>query len=187
MIERQGVRLLRLVEDVLTAARIEAGMTRLRREQVDLKAVAATVIEYLSQTERAAGHEIKFHAEPDYPRVWGNKGAVGQMLYNLIENALKYSDAGSTVILSVGETPTEAVIEVSDRGPGMSSEQLDTIFDRFKRADSSSKRSVGGFGLGLYIVKNLVDAHNGEIAVTSEVGVGSRFTLRLPKRGSEVT
>jgi signal transduction histidine kinase len=80
------------------------------------------------------------------------------------------------------ELPQEALIQVSDTGQGMTKEEIDTIFDRFRQIDQSSTRAIGGVGLGLFIVKNLVEAHNGTIEVESTPDVGSTFTVRLPKR-----
>lgn len=182
MIERQGNRLLRLVEDVLTAARIESGMPRLRRELVDLRDIAEFVVESLRHMDVSEGKEFVIDAEPERPKVWGDLGAIQQVMSNLVENACKYSDPGARIGVFMTELPTEALIQVSDQGHGMTKEEIDTIFDRFRQVDQSSTRVSGGVGLGLYIVKSLVEAHNGEIEVDSKPGIGSTFTVRLPKR-----
>ncbi len=182
MIERQGNRLLRLVEDVLTTAKIESRIPKLRREQIDLHGLAEIVVEDLTHSDIGAGREIVVRAEPDRPQVWGDMGALQQVLQNLAENALKYSPPESPVTITVREDETEGSIEVSDQGHGMSQEQIETIFERFHQIDSSSTRSRGGFGLGLYIVKNLVEAHNGTVEVESSPEKGSTFLVRLPKR-----
>jgi signal transduction histidine kinase len=185
MIERQGTRLLRLVEDVLDTSRIESGGPHLRREQVDLRRVAENVIEDLSNTHVGAGREVVLLTRPEHPRAWGDPTALQQVLGNLVENALKYSDDGSQVVVSVTETATESILQVSDEGQGISPEQIRTIFDRFRQADSTPSRGVGGFGLGLYIVKNLVATHRGDVEVESEVSKGSTFRVRLPKRAED--
>jgi two-component system phosphate regulon sensor histidine kinase PhoR len=185
MIERQGNRLLRLVDDVLTTARLETGEPTLRREKLDLKAIAAAVIEDLGQTAVGSGRNIQLRLSPDQPRAWGDPTAVMQIIGNLVENALKYSDPGSPVRVTITETERNATIEIADRGQGISPEQLATIFDRFQQAEPSATRSAGGWGLGLYIVKNLVTAHRGEIEVDSREGLGSVFTVRLPMRAEE--
>jgi signal transduction histidine kinase len=186
MIERQGNRLLRLVEDVLTTARIESRIPKLRRELVELRHLAQIVVEDLTHSDVGNGREITVRAEPDDPRVWGDFGAIQQVIQNLVENSLKYSDPPSRVEIHVSEGPTEAVIEVNDQGQGMSEEQIKLIFDRFHQIDSSSTRDRGGFGLGLYIVKNLVEAHNGSVEVDSTPGEGSTFRVRLPKRTKDI-
>jgi signal transduction histidine kinase len=183
MIERQGNRLLRLIDDVLTAARIESGLPHIRRQKIDLKKLADIIIEDLTHTKQGAGRRIQVVTAPDEPTVWGDPTSISQILLNLVENALKYSDEDVTITLK--ELAKEAVIEVSDKGDGISKEQLKTIFDRFRQVDSSSTRSTGGFGLGLYIVKNLVEAHRGQIEVQSDHGKGSTFTVRLPKRAED--
>lgn len=184
MIERQGGRLLRLVEDVLTTSQIESGRP-MKRVLMDLKAAAQEVIDELRQTNVGKDRDIRLVAEPDKPQIWGDEIALQQVMTNLIENALKYSGEQSRVIVTVKETAEEGLLEVADDGVGISEEGLRVIFDRFHQVDSSSTRKVGGFGLGLFIVKQLVDAHGGEIGVTSEEGVGTTFTVRLPKRSSD--
>ena len=182
MIDRQGTRLLRLVEDVLTAARIESGMPRMRRELIDLRDLCEFVVESIRHSDIGVGREIVVHAEPDRPQVWGDVGAIQQIVSNLVENACKYSDAGSRVGVFITEMSDGAVLQVADRGYGMSQEEISTIFDRFRQVDQSSTRSSSGVGLGLYIVKSLVEAHNGTIEVDSHPGTGTTFSIKFPKR-----
>ncbi|MGH2757439.1 MAG: ATP-binding protein [Actinomycetota bacterium] len=185
MIERQGQRLLRLVEDILTTSQIESGAPRMRRELVDLHRLATEVIQDLHDAKVGFGRTVVVEAEPEPPRAWGDAVGLRHILSNLVENALKYSPPSSKVIVRVIETLDEARLEVSDEGDGISDEKLQEIFDRFRQIDSSSTRRVGGFGLGLFIVKNLVDAHGGRIEVQSRVDVGSTFLVHLPKRESD--
>jgi signal transduction histidine kinase len=184
MIERQGQRLLRLVEDILTSAKIESGAPRMRRELVDLRAAAEVIIQDLRHSQVGVEREIELRTVPDNPQVWGDLSALQQILTNLIENALKYSEQGP-VTTDIREGDHSTTIAVADKGRGISSDQVETIFDRFHQADSSITRGTGGFGLGLYIVKSLVDAHNGEISVASDEGVGTTFTVVLPKRSRD--
>lgn len=185
MIQRQGTRLLRLVEDVLDTARIESGRSQLRRELVDLRELAENIAEDLAQTELGTDRVITLISDPDHPTAWGDPTAFQQIFGNLMENALKYSDEGTKVTVTVQETPTESILEVSDEGQGISPEQIVTIFDRFRQADATSSRGSGGFGLGLYIVKNLVATHRGDVEVESELGKGTTFRVRLPKRAED--
>ena len=182
MIERQGNRLLRLVEDVLTAARIESGAPRMRRELIDLRDACDFVVESIRASDIGDGREIAVHSEPDRPQVWGDGGAIQQIVSNLIENACKYSEPGTKVGIFITELPDEAVLQVADQGHGMSKDEIATIFDRFRQVDQSSTRASGGVGLGLYIVKSLVEAHNGTIEVDSEPERGTTFTVHFPKR-----
>jgi signal transduction histidine kinase len=185
MIERQGTRLLRLVEDVLDTARIESGGPHLRREHVDLRKLAEDIAEDLAHTDLGVGRVITVISHPEQPSAWGDPTALQQILGNLVENALKYSKEGSNVSVTVQETVTEAIMEVTDEGQGISPEQIVTIFDRFRQADSAPARGSGGFGLGLYIVKNLVATHRGDVEVESELGKGTTFRVRLPKRADD--
>lgn len=182
MIERQGNRLLRLVEDVLTTARIESRISKMQRDLIDLHEVAQTTVDDLAHSDIGSGREMVVTSESEHPLIWGDMGAIQQVLANLIENALKYSGETGKVTVTIQELPTTMLIDVKDEGQGMTNEQIQTIFDRFHQLDSSMTRDRGGFGLGLYIVKNLVTAHNGAIDVESTPGEGSTFRVRLPKR-----
>ena len=184
MIERQASKLLRLVEDVLTTSQIESGR-QMKRVLIDLKSAATQVLEELGQVQIGVGRRMELVTEPERPQVWGDLIAIQQILTNLVENALKYSDASAHVTVRLVETTEEALIEVADTGPGIEPDSLKVIFDRFAQVDSSSTRRVGGFGLGLFIVKSLVDAHAGSIEVESQLGVGTTFRIHLPKRSSD--
>lgn len=183
MIERQGTNLLHMVEDVLTAARIESGLPKMRRELVDLRDLADLVLDDLRHSSVGMERSLSLETSPERPRVWGDLRSIQQILANLVENALKYTDG--SVRVRIEESPREALIEVSDEGPGLGSEQLAVIFDRFRQVDNSATRSVGGVGLGLFIVKNLSEAHNGNVEVESEEGVGTTFRVHLPKRARD--
>lgn len=182
MIERQGQRLLRLVEDILTTAQIESGMPKLRRELIDLRDAAEVIIGDLRHSH--PGREVNLHADPERPHMWGDLGAVQQILSNLIENALKYSLEGK-IDVRLQESATESIVQVSDQGRGLSPAQLAIVFDRFRQVDQSDTRGKGGVGLGLYIVKSLVEAHHGDIKVDSEEGKGATFTVFFPKRSQD--
>lgn len=187
MIERQGARLLRLVEDVLTASKIESGLPKLKRELLDLEAIARRIVADTVHSKQGAGRTIDVVARPAGARAWVDRVAMEQILSNLVENAVKYSETGAPVTVRIDVKPTEVVIEVADRGRGIAEGQLNTIFERFRQADSSLTRDVGGFGLGLYIVKNLVDSHGGRIEVDSVEGEGSCFRVRIPQRSRDAS
>ncbi|HEV3473365.1 MAG TPA: ATP-binding protein [Actinomycetota bacterium] len=184
MIERQGNKLLRLVEDVLATAQIEAGRP-MKRVLIDLRAAAEETIQDLKDAHIGAARDIKLFYEPERPQIWGDLIAVQRVLTNLVENALKYSSPPGPVVVTLKETPEEGILEVSDQGVGITEEKLKLIFERFQQVDSSSTRKVGGFGLGLFIVKQIVDAHGGHIEVESTYGEGSTFRVHLPKRESD--
>lgn len=179
MIERQGERLLRMIEDVLSAARIESGHAALKRERVDLVEMARAVA---GGIEAAGGRSpIKIDA-PERVSAYCDPTAIEQVLANLVENASKYSEAGAPVEVRIFDRPQETRVEVADRGRGIPAEMLPTVFDRFRQVEPSPAGAAGGVGLGLYIVKNLVEAMGGTVSVESEEGRGSTFAVVLPKR-----
>jgi signal transduction histidine kinase len=184
MIERQGNKLLRLVEDVLATAQIEAGRP-MKRVLIDLRAAAEEAITDLKDAHIGAARDIQLFSDPERPQIWGDLIALQRVLTNLVENALKYSSAPGSVFVTVKETHDEGILEVRDQGVGITEEKLKMIFERFQQVDSSSTRKVGGFGLGLFIVKQIVDAHGGRIDVESISGEGSTFRVHLPKRESD--
>lgn len=179
VIERQGLRLVQLVEQLLSAARIESGAPVLRREALDLGLVARQVVTSM----KAGGAPNPMSVEgPPHLEMFGDPAVVEQVLTNLVDNAVKYSDGKGNVVIRLSDSPGEVCLEVSDVGRGIPSVELETIFDRFKQIDQSMTRKASGVGLGLYIVKNLVEASGGGISVRSEIGEGSSFRVVFPKR-----
>jgi signal transduction histidine kinase len=183
MIDRQADKMLRLAEDFLTAARMESGMPLMRREAIDVRELCERVIRDLKHSRHGKDRTVLLRLDPERPEVWGDRAAMEQVVSNLVENGLKYAPAPSAVSVTVTEGASEAVLEVRDEGPGISPDNLGSIFDRYRQVDPAA-RSSGGVGLGLFIVKNLVDAHRGRIEVDSEVGVGTSFRVHMPKRAT---
>ena len=182
MIGRQGERLFRLVDDVLTAARIESGLSPPKREEVDLGEIGRTVVTDLRHAYPDDRRQIDLETIPPGATAWGDPDSIQQILANLIENAIKYSGPGARVLVRLQASSSEAILEVSDEGAGISPDHLKSIWDRFRQVEASETRSAGGFGLGLFIVKNLVESHRGTVDVASEVGKGTTFRVHLPQR-----
>lgn len=182
VIDRQGQRLLKMVEELLTSANVDSGRYKMRRVRVELESFIKEVVGDIKTSQIAAGREVGIELRTPDPVVWCDDRALNHILRNLIENAFKYSKEGRPVSITAEQHETEVIIEVIDRGQGIPEDQLHIIFDRFSQLDSSSTRQVGGVGLGLSIVKGLVDAHNGTIEVESEVGRGTTFRVRIPQR-----
>ncbi len=111
---------------------------------------------------------------------YGDRGRIVQIVDNLLSNALRYTDAGGTVTIELGQRDGEAVLEVADTGVGIKGEDLPYVFERFWRGEPSRARRTGGAGIGLAIVRELVRAHDGRIDVESKPGEGSRFRVTLP-------
>jgi two-component system sensor histidine kinase VicK len=114
-------------------------------------------------------------------RIYADKGRITQVIDNLMANAIKFSPEGGTIGIEVRETDQEVIMVISDQGIGVPHDKLDRIFDRFYQVDGSSKRRFGGTGIGLALVKRIVEAHKGRIWVTSEMKKGSSFFVTLPK------
>lgn len=179
-IERLG----RLVENLLTLAAADAGEALSRRETVDLSALSRSVTERLADAALAKG--IVLHLQADAPvEVSGDSAALERVFFNLVENAIRYTPSGETVTVRVSAEDNHAQVEVADTGAGIAPEHLPHLFERFYRVDKARSRELGGVGLGLSIVKALVEAHGGSVAVQSELGHGSRFLVRLPLRVAE--
>ncbi len=180
LVERQANRLTRLIEAMLDVSRIAAGKFRLDRENFDLASVAREVAEMPHLSFAANPAPIRVDAPP-HLEIRADPLRVEQVLENLLGNALKYGD-GKPVDLRVfpeGDGPdARAVIEVADHGVGIAAEDVDKIFERFERIPSAE--NIGGLGLGLYITRQIVQAHGGEIGLVSKPGEGSVFRVRLP-------
>jgi signal transduction histidine kinase len=177
-IERQGSRLHRLIEDLLVVARIEEQQVAPDLDLVAIPDLAARVVEELRA--RASSWNIELHLDPSLPTVKTDEGKVHQILSNLVDNALKYSQPGSTVRIS-GALDGEGVgILVHDEGSGVPIELQDRVFDRFYQVDQSSTRRVGGAGLGLYICRRLAEAVGGRVWLERSSGEGSVFGLWIP-------
>jgi signal transduction histidine kinase len=161
-------------------ARADADKEPVERTSVDLRSIIQVVVE---QGEKLAGsRNIQFSVNiSDRPvPVLADPEAIRRVALILIDNAIKYSNPGGRVTLSVGTEGIESVVSVTDTGIGIANEDLPHVFDRFWRADKVRSRSQRGAGLGLAIAKWIADAHHGSIQVQSAVGQGSTFRLRIP-------
>ncbi len=178
-----GKQLLRLINDVLDLTKIEAGRLTLNKEPVDvlplLEEARAHNLGLLHRMVKPV--EIFVSVDMPLPRVMADPARLAQILNNLLSNAVKFTEAGE-IHLRADHNPTmeRVCIEVVDSGVGIPTEMLPHLFERFHQVDGSSTRRAEGTGLGLAITKHLVDLHDGEISVTSEVGRGSAFTVCLP-------
>jgi signal transduction histidine kinase len=127
-------------------------------------------------------HTFEMDFPPEFPPVWGDPERLREVLSNLINNAVKYSPGGGTVWIGGRTDRSGVTVYVADQGIGIPAEEQDRIFDRFHRVDSSLRRSTEGTGLGLYLVKAVVEAHGGRVWVESAPGRGSIFMFSLPRK-----
>lgn len=177
VLERQGERILYLVNELLQSSRIEAEATRLRRLPVDL---AGIMMRLASELGGGQGRDVEVSVPDHDLGLFGDPAAIEHVLTNLLDNALKYSQPGDAVRLEVVESDGEILILVGDEGAGIAPDALPQVFERFQRAPNAPGN--GGVGLGLWIVKTLVEAHGGGVRVDSELGKGTTFTVALPRR-----
>ncbi|HET9911258.1 MAG TPA: response regulator, partial [Anaerolineales bacterium] len=183
-IYNSGQHLLGLINDILDLARIEAGKMELNFEEVRLAEMATSVMSTAKGLVKEKPIQLVHRIPEDIPTVRGDTMRVRQIFINLISNAAKFTDEGSIIISahvqkgSAGKM--EAVIGVTDTGPGISLEDQKKLFQAFSQVDGSATRKSGGTGLGLSICANLVQLHGGRIGVTSDVGKGSTFWFTLP-------
>jgi two-component system phosphate regulon sensor histidine kinase PhoR len=181
IIERNATRLGRLVDDLLDLSRIEARQFNLNPETVNLpQAVAQTLAMFKTQ---AGEKNIRLVAEmaAGTPAALADRRALDQVLANLIDNAIKYCQDGSTVTVRSSAVEGGIRISVEDDGPGIEARHLPRLFERFYRVDTCRSRELGGTGLGLSIVKHLVEAMGGAVAVESVPGKGSIFSISIPR------
>jgi two-component system, chemotaxis family, CheB/CheR fusion protein len=181
VIHRQASQIALLLDDLLDVARVTQGKITLRREVVDLVKVCHESIEAVQPMLSSHQHTLRT-SFPDEP-LWVDADRVRllQIIENLLTNAIKYTDDRGQIELSLGEEDSQAVIRVTDNGRGMSPEFIASIFDMFVQFDSSLDRRESGLGVGLTLVRSLVEMHKGSIeAQSAGLGLGSEFTVRLP-------
>lgn len=175
------IRLSRLVEDLLTLARADSGRTQLRWEPISLDTLCRQMVDYILPLATQRDQALNYEGPEADVVINGDLNRLKQLLLNLLDNAIKYTDHNGTVTLSLRSTQDRAVIEVRDTGRGIPKEDLPHIFDRFfRRSKSTPDRTATGFGLGLSIVKWIVDSHGGTIEAESELGKGTTFRLKFP-------
>ena len=183
-IERNAQVQSRLVEDLLEVSRITTGKLRLEIRAVDLIAIAATAIESLRPTAEARGVAIDRHFESASLPMMGDADRLQQVIWNLVSNAVKFTPPGGTVAVTLRRDGESDELSVSDTGIGINPAFLPDVFDTFRQADASTTRTYGGLGLGLSIVRHIVELHGGEVRAESEgIDKGAKFVVRLPVGG----
>lgn len=177
-------RLQKLVDDLQELSRVEAGAYELHRSTVPVKRLVEAVITRLSRQFEEKGVALETDLKPDLPDVQVDEDRIGQVLLNLVGNALQYTPQGGRVLITAEPRRGEVAILIADSGIGIPPEHLQHIFTRFYRVDKSRSRARGGSGIGLTIARHLVEAHGGHIGVESAgPGLGSTFTFTLPLAG----
>jgi two-component system CheB/CheR fusion protein len=179
IIGRQTRHLTRLVDDLLDVARAISGKIGMQAHAVDLHELAGRCLETLGHAGRTQEHRVVLHGEPVH--VVGDAARLEQVVNNLVDNALKYTPAGGSVTVTTERAGSEAVLRVRDTGRGISADVLVRVFDVFVQEPQKLDRARGGLGLGLTLVKRLVELHGGSVSAWSAgPGRGSEFTVRMP-------
>ena len=186
IIERQLAQLTHLVDDLLEVSRINTGRIQLREERVVVGGVVERALETVQPLMQHHGHDLTVELPAGAILVFADAARLEQVLVNLLTNAAKYTDDGGHIWLTVEQDGHTAVVRVRDSGVGIAPELLPLIFDVFTQAQRSLDRSQGGLGLGLCLVKRLVELHGGSVSVSSVLGQGSEFVVRLPTLESTV-
>ena len=192
IMQAQADRMARLIDDLLSLSRIELNAHLRPDKQVDVGAIVRQVADSLQTLARDRNVEVKTIGSSAPLLVPGDRDELIRVFENLVENALKYAASGKRVdiALSVGEGPDgkrEARIAVRDRGPGIAPEHLPRLTERFYRVDVSESRAQGGTGLGLALVKHILNRHGGRLTIESAPGQGATFTVHLPIAGAAPT
>jgi signal transduction histidine kinase len=180
VIAESAGQLQKMINDLLDLARSDAGKLRIEPEPTPVRPLAQRIGRQMRPNFEAKDQRFTVTVEKDLPDIEADAGRIGQVLANLLTNANKYAPEGSQVRLAATKVGDEVEFAVSDDGPGLEEEQLDHVFDRFWRADSTETQSVGGTGLGLAIAKSLVELHGGAISANSSPGDGATFRFVLP-------
>ena len=175
---RESTRLGRLVDQVLTFSRVDRGAQSYHFEDGDVNAVVTGVVDDYREYIEHAGFRVRCSIPPELPPVRIDESAISQALLNLLDNAVKYSGSSRDILVTVAGTSDAVAIEVEDHGLGIDASEQAKIFERFYRAENGAGK--GGYGLGLFLVRHIVEAHGGRAEVDSEPGRGSRFRLILP-------
>ena len=179
IIQRQSQHLSRIVDDLLDLSRAMSGKILLARQATDLSTLVASCLETFRATGRTAGYRIAVDLAPGW--VDGDPTRLEQIVSNLLDNALKYTPSGGAIDIALARAGDEVVLSVRDSGVGIPPELLPQVFDVFVQGAISIDRSQGGLGIGLSLVRRLVELHGGSVAADSPgAGLGSSFTIRLP-------
>lgn len=181
VISRQAEHMTSLVDDLLDVSRVTRGLVKLDRKPVDVKHIVTDAIEQVNPVIRARRHQLAVHLSPQAAVVLGDQKRLVQVMANLLNNAAKFTNEGGNILLKAEVRDGDVVMSVADNGIGMEPELAERVFDLFAQAERTPDRASGGLGLGLALVKSLVELQGGSVTCTSEgLGKGSIFTVSLP-------
>jgi two-component system sensor histidine kinase KdpD len=182
LIDQHATQLSDLSTRLLRTARLDSGELRLRREQIDLTRLIECSVE--ASSHELGDHPIDVRAGVRHSLVWADKQLLQMALFQLLDNAAKYSSPGSSIVVDVEEEPAEMSISVRNEGSFIPAEERDKVFQRFYRSPGSEHRAAGT-GIGLSVVRRITEAHQGRTWVTSDPESGTTFVLTLPRTAKE--
>ena len=185
IINKESQALSNLVNDLLDVSGIESGRGfKMKKASIELKEVILENVDlFKSQTDK---HTFKINIPLHLPKIEADKDRIGQVIENLLSNALNFSPQGGEITVSVEEANDGVKIIITDEGMGISKKDLPHIFEKFYRADNASRAAIGGTGLGLAIAKYIIESHAGRISVESKLEKGSTFSFTLPLKSPQV-
>ena len=182
VIHDNAIRLNKMVNDLLALSNIELGKTQLRPENVSLREMTAGMLVMMKNMAEGKGVAFSLDIGEDIPLLWADRDRLSQILINLLDNAVKATEAGGNISVWAKREDNELVIKVADTGIGIPPEDIPKLGERFYRVDKARSRKLGGTGLGLSIVKHLMEAHGGRMQIESRVGKGTTVSLYFPLR-----
>ncbi len=179
VIHKEGSRLLELIDSVISLSRLEDSNAIKTFENLELYGIVQDLVEKLSFSAKEKSVELSIVGSP--LQVRGDRRMVQDLIFNLVDNAIKYNRIGGSVTVSISDEGTYGVMRVTDTGIGIPKDDVERVFERFYRVDKSRSKKAGGTGLGLAIVKHIVEFHGGSVLLNSEVNKGTTITVKLPK------
>ena len=183
VILNESDRMTHIVQDLLTLSRFDSGRSELKLERFSFSAAVRDIYNAVLMDAQRHGHTLTLEVGPDIPEMVGDRDRVLQVMMNVVSNAIKYTPDGGQIAISAGRNPLRVWMEVSDNGIGIPEADRPRIFERFYRVDKARSRESGGTGLGLSIAKEIVDRHEGIIALVDRPGPGTTIRIELPIEG----
>ena len=180
IIYRESERLSKIIDDLLDISRMESGKVKMVFLPVEAGPAIKKVVDVLKNSTAGKSINIELSIQDNLPKMLADEGRFTQVLLNLLDNAIKYTPERGNIRITVSKKENFVQIEVADTGAGIPEKDIPRIFERFYRVDKARSRELGGTGLGLSIVKHIVQAHGGEVGVTSTLGKGSTFSFTIP-------
>jgi len=175
---------LAIIDKLLSLANVESGKLTIRKERVDLNFLVSSILKYHANEAKRKKLRLRFKRSPQILMVYADPSYLTMVIDNLVSNAIKYTPANGRVTIATDSSKTLAYLEVTDETQGIADDDLPRLFKKYSRLESTTAGPIGGSGLGLYLAKYIIDLHRGSLSVTSKVGSGTSFNVKLPLSSS---